>query len=152
MFKKKKKISFCQELFFSFPAKLCFLFSSESLSLSNLVQLEIPYLVCPKSLKRALSETPSPFYPTPEVRARNPPSTAGGLQPSLSSPFPSPPGERAAHLQPPTNNNHPSTPTSWFLIGNKARQPSTLITAFRSNLTVGCKHVSGSTDEVETAA
>uniref|UniRef100_A0A3P9KQK3 Wiskott-Aldrich syndrome protein family member n=1 Tax=Oryzias latipes TaxID=8090 RepID=A0A3P9KQK3_ORYLA len=31
-------------------------------------KLEMPYLVCPKSLKRTLSETPSPFFPTPELQ------------------------------------------------------------------------------------
>ncbi|XP_028252494.1 wiskott-Aldrich syndrome protein family member 1 isoform X2 [Parambassis ranga] len=32
-------------------------------------KLEMPYLVCPKSLIRVLSETPPPFFTTPEMKA-----------------------------------------------------------------------------------
>ena len=52
------------------PLSLCFTISflNPALTLSNSVQLEMPYFVCPNGLIRVLSETPPPFLTPPEVR------------------------------------------------------------------------------------
>lgn len=65
---------------------LCFTFSflNPGLTLSNSVQLEMPYLVCPNGLIRVLSETPPPFLSPPEVRASafSPPTPPEHLLPT----------------------------------------------------------------------
>lgn len=48
-------------------------FLNPGLTLSNSVQLEMPYLVCPNGLIRVLSDTPPPCLTAPEVRASPPP-------------------------------------------------------------------------------